>query len=92
MARILERIPIEISFVNENDLAKFPNKHLARAFKRPGAVIGKSVQNCHPKQSVDRVNQILSDFRAGRYLGTGEATQDITDIKQIEGDKRLLDY
>ena len=30
--------------------------------------------------------------KAGRYLGTLEATQDITEIKKIEGEKRLLDY
>jgi len=117
---ILEAIPVEISFVDENDLVKFWNKHETRIFKRPISVIGKSVQNCHPKQSVDKVNQILSDFKSGRkdsaefwinlrekkvyiryfavrdkagkYLGTLEATQDITGIKKIEGEKRLLDY
>jgi DUF438 domain-containing protein len=30
--------------------------------------------------------------KAGRYLGTLEATQDITQIKKIEGEKRLLEY
>jgi PAS domain S-box-containing protein len=117
---ILEAIPVEISFVDENDLVKFWNKHETRIFKRPISVIGKSVQNCHPKQSVDKVNQILSDFKSGRrdsvefwinlgerkvyiryfavrdkagkYLGTVEATQDITGIKKIEGEKRLLEY
>jgi len=117
---ILESIPVEISFVDENDLVKFWNKHETRIFKRPISVIGKSVQNCHPKQSVDKVNQILSDFKSGRqdsaefwinlgerkvyiryfavrdkagkYLGTLEATQDITGIKKIEGEKRLLEY
>ncbi len=117
---ILEAIPVEISFVDENDLVKLWNKHETRTFKRPVSVIGKSVQNCHPKQSVDKVNQILSDFRsgrqdsaafwinlgdrkvyiryfavrdkAGRYLGTLETTQDITGIKKIEGEKRLLEY
>ena len=117
---ILEAIPMEISFVDENDLVKFWNKHETRIFKRPISVIGKSVQNCHPKQSVDKVNQILSDFKsgtgdsaefwinlgerkvyiryfavrdkAGKYLGTLEATQDITEIKKIEGEKRLLEY
>jgi len=117
---ILEAIPVEISFVDENDLVKLWNKHETRIFKRPISVIGKSVQNCHPKQSVDKVNQILSDFKsgrrdsvefwinlgerkvyiryfavrdkAGRYLGTLEATQDITEIKKIEGEKRLLEY
>jgi len=117
---ILEAIPVEISFVDENDSVKFWNKHETRIFKRPISVIGKSIQNCHPKQSVDKVNQILSDFKsgkkdsaefwinlverkvyiryfplrdkAGRYLGTLEATQDITKIKEIEGEKRLLEY
>jgi PAS domain S-box-containing protein len=119
LAGILETIPVEISFVDENDLVRFWNKHETRIFKRPVAVIGKSVQNCHPKQSVDKVNQILSDFKAGKrdsaefwidlgekkvyiryfavrnkagkYLGTLEATQDITQIREIEGEKRLLD-
>jgi PAS domain S-box-containing protein len=117
---ILEAIPVEISFVDETDLVKFWNKHETRIFKRPVSVIGKSVQNCHPKQSVDKVNQVLSDFKSGRrdsvefwinlgerkvyiryfavrdkagkYLGTLEATQDITGIKKIEGEKRLLEY
>ena len=117
---ILEAIPVEISFVDENDVVKFWNKHETRIFKRPAGVIGKSVQNCHPKHSVDKVNQLLSDFKyskrdsaafwinlgerkvyiryfavrdkEGRYLGTLEATQEITEIKKIEGEKRLLEY
>jgi len=28
----------------------------------------------------------------GKYLGTLEVTQDITDIKEIEGEQRLLDW
>ena len=120
LAGILETIPVEISFVDENDLVKLWNKHETRIFKRPYSAIGKAVQNCHPKQSVHKVNQILSDLKsgkrdsaefwidlkgrkvyiryfavrdkAGRYLGTLEATQDITEIKKIEGEKRLLEY
>ncbi|UCD22196.1 MAG: DUF438 domain-containing protein [Chloroflexota bacterium] len=120
LERILETIPVEISFVDEKDLVRFWNKHETRIFKRPTSVIGKSVQNCHPKQSVDKVNQVLSDLKSGKrdsaefwinlgekqvyiryfavraktgkYLGTLEATQDITEIKKIEGEKRLLQY
>jgi len=83
------------------------------------AVLGKSVRDCHPKHSLDKVNQIISDFKSGKrdsaefwidlkgmkvhiryfavrdksgqYLGTLEVGQDITRIKQIEGEKRLLD-
>ena len=120
LAGILEALPVEVSFVDENDLVRFWNKHETRTFKRPVSVVGKSVQNCHPKHSVDKVNQILSDFKSGkrdsaefwidlrgrkiyiryfavrdktgRYLGTLEVTQDITEIKKIEGERRLLEY
>jgi len=30
--------------------------------------------------------------KVGKYLGTIEVTQDITDLKKIEGEKRLLDW
>jgi hypothetical protein len=120
IAGILEAIPVEVSFVDEKDLVRFWNKHETRIFKRPASVIGKSVQDCHPKQSADKVNQVLSDLKSGRrdsaefwispgekqvyiryfavrdkagkYLGTLEATQDITKIRKIEGEKRLLEY
>jgi PAS domain S-box-containing protein len=120
LAGVLEAMPVEISFVDEDDLVKFWNKHETRIFKRPISVIGKSVQNCHPKHSLDKVNQLLSDFKAGkespaefwidlrgrkvyiryfavrdkagRYLGALEVTQDITGIKGIQGEKRLLEY
>ena len=120
LAGILEVVPVDISFVDENDLVKFWNKHETRIFKRPVSVVGKPVQSCHPKHSLDKVNQILSDFKsgkrdsvdfwidlegrkiyiryfavrdkAGQYLGTLEVTQDITEMKRIEGEKRLLEY
>ena len=28
----------------------------------------------------------------GKYLGTMEVTQDLTDIKKLQGEKRLLDW
>jgi len=120
LAGILETIPVDISFVDENDTVKFWNKHETRVFKRPPAALGKTVQKCHPPDSVDRVNTVLSELKSGkrdfaefwieikgrkiyiryfavrdrdgRYLGTLEVGQDITDIKQIEGEKRLLEY
>ena len=30
--------------------------------------------------------------RNGNYIGTLEVVQDITDIKKLEGEKRLLDW
>lgn len=47
-------------------------------------MIGESVDNCHPKHSVDKVNQILSDFKAARYLGTLGVTQGITEQRRLK--------
>lgn len=116
---IFDALPVEVSFVDADDTVRYYSKGDGRIFKRSPAVIGRKVQNCHPKKSVHVVNQILDDFRAGRrdvaafwidlhdrkvyiryfpvrdkggnYIGTLEVTQDITDVKTIEGEKRLLD-
>ena len=47
---MLESIPIEFSILDNNDRVLVWNKHETRLFKRPKAVIGKNVRNCHPKK------------------------------------------
>lgn len=116
---LLDSLPVDITFVDKEDTVRYFNRFEDRIFKRPKAVIGRKVQLCHPKKSLHKVEQILSDFknkkrdvaefwinlngrliyiryfavrdRNGDYLGCLEVTQDITDIKRIEGEKRLLD-
>lgn len=58
-------LPIDITFVDANDEVRFFSLSDDRIFQRSPAIIGRKVQNCHPPQSVDRVQQILDDFRAG---------------------------
>jgi PAS domain S-box-containing protein len=117
---MLDSMPVEISFVDENDEVKYFNKNGDRIFPRPRSIISKKVQQCHPQKSLHKVTQIIEAFRSGKrdvaefwinlrgrqifiryfpvrdkngkYLGTLEVSQDITDIKKIEGEKRLLDW
>jgi len=63
---MLETIPFEFSIVDENDQVIAWNKHETRIFKRPVGVIGRSVQNCHPKHSIDKVETILSEMKANK--------------------------
>lgn len=116
---ILNTLPVDITFIDKNDTVKYFSASQNRIFVRTKAVIGRKVQNCHPPQSVEMVEKILSSFKErkkdffdfwinlkgkliyiryfavrdenGGYLGTLEVTQDITDIKKLEGEKRLLD-
>ena len=66
LAAIFEALPVDISFIDENDSVRFWNKHETRVFKRPLSVLGRSVQKCHPAQSLDKVNQIITDFKGGK--------------------------
>jgi len=60
---MLDALPVEISFVDMNDEVKYFNKNGDRIFPRPRGIIGRKVQQCHPKKSVHIVNKILEDFK-----------------------------
>ena len=62
---VLRHLPIDISFVDENDVVRYYSEGKERIFPRTAAAIGRTVQNCHPPKSVDTVNRILDSFRAG---------------------------
>ncbi len=63
---LLETLPVEVSFIDENDTVRYFNKNGNRIFPRPPSVIGRKVQDCHPKKSLHKVNQILDDFKNNR--------------------------
>jgi PAS domain S-box-containing protein len=63
---VLETIPVEISIVDKDDNVVAWNKHATRIFKRPEAVVGRNVRNCHPKKSLGKVEQILEEMKAGK--------------------------
>ena len=62
---MLRNLPVDITFVDENDTVRYFSQTRERIFDRTPAIIGRKVQNCHPPQSLSRVQQILDDFRAG---------------------------
>jgi hypothetical protein len=116
---MLQALPIDITFVDENDEVRYFSETEERIFQRSPAIIGRKVQNCHPPQSVDRVQEIIDDFRDGTrdraefwiqmqgmfvhiryfalrddedaYRGAIEVTQNLKPLRELEGEKRLLD-
>ena len=63
---VLETIPLEFSVIDGNEKVLAWNKHATRIFKRPEAVVDRDVRNCHPKKSLGKVEQILSEMKAGK--------------------------
>ncbi|HHW02528.1 MAG TPA: DUF438 domain-containing protein [Thermoanaerobacterales bacterium] len=116
---IFNHLPVDITFVDKNDVVKYFSAGKERIFTRTAAVIGRTVQNCHPPASVHVVERLLQDFKEGKkdseefwinfqgklvyiryfavrdgkgdYVGTLEVTQEIGRIKELKGEKRLMD-
>lgn len=117
---LLNNLPVDITFVDENDEVCYFSEAKDRIFPRSKAIIGRKVQNCHPPESVHVVTQIVEAFRNGtkdhadfwiqmknhfiyiryfamrnengQYKGTVEVSQDVTDIRALQGQQRLLDW
>jgi DUF438 domain-containing protein len=117
---MLTHLPVDISFVNEQDEVVYYSASPERIFPRSPGVIGRKVQNCHPPKSMGSVQKILDAFRTGKkdtadfwiqmhgkfiliryfavrdgegnYRGCLEVSQDVTAIRKLEGQKRLLDW
>lgn len=117
---MFKTMPLDLTYVDENDKVIFYNRGDERVFPRSAGIIGREVKFCHPPKSVGTVLKILEEFRKGtksessfwinfkerliyiryfavrdaekNYKGVIEISQDITDIKKIEGEKRLLDW
>lgn len=62
---MLLHLPVELSFVDENDEVRYYSGVPDKLFPRSPGVIGRKVQNCHPPKSLHLVNQILSEMKAG---------------------------
>jgi DUF438 domain-containing protein len=120
LTAVLNTIPFDLTFVDKDDTVRYFTQGRERIFARNRAILGRKVQLCHPPSSVNIVEQILSDFKAGKheraafwidmhdkfisieyfalhdpdgeYLGVLEVSQDLTEKRKLEGERRLLNY
>ncbi|MBN2417138.1 DUF438 domain-containing protein [bacterium] len=117
---LLKNLPVDITFVDENDTVRYYSDTPERIFPRSPGIIGREVQNCHPPKSVYIVEDIIKKFRekkktvaefwiqmdgkfihiryfplydkSGTYRGVIEVSQEVSNIKKLEGERRLLDW
>lgn len=61
---LYRHFPVDISFVDENELVAFYTDTPHRVFPRSKGVIGRKVSNCHPPKSVHLVEEIIEKFRS----------------------------
>lgn len=117
---IFNHLPVDITYVDENNRVKFFSTPEKRIFRRTNSIIGRDVKNCHPHESVHVVEKIVEAFRKGEkdkasfwirmkgefiliqyfavrdefgiYKGVVEVLQEITEIRNLQGEMRLLDW
>jgi hypothetical protein len=117
---IFNHLPVDITYVDENNRVKFFSSPEKRIFRRTNSIIGRDIKNCHPPESVHVVEEIVEAFRNGEkdkasfwiqmkgefiliqyfairgehgmYRGVVEVSQEISEIRTIQGEKRLLDW
>jgi hypothetical protein len=63
---VLNSLPVDITFVDKEDTVRYFSQSKGRIFPRAKAVIGRKVQQCHPQESLQKVVQILEDFKSRR--------------------------
>lgn len=116
---ILNNIPGDFTFVDEDNIVKYFSNSKDRIFPRTKAVIGRTVENCHPPASVHVVEDLVNDFKLGKkdsesfwinkgdlfvliqyfairdengeFIGTLEYSQDVSHIRALTGEKRLVE-
>jgi len=117
---LLKNLPLDVTYVDEQDRVRYYSQGKERIFPRSPAVIGRGVHNCHPPASVHVVERILESFKRrekdtaefwltlggrfvhiryfalydpqGQYRGVIEVSQDVTDIRALQGERKLLDW
>jgi hypothetical protein len=118
---MLRHLPLDVTFVDENDRVLYYSEGKERIFPRSPAIIGRDVQNCHPPKSLHVVNEIVRAFKEGtkevaefwiqrqdgpvvhiryfavrdaegKYRGVIEVTQEISHLRTLTGERRLLDW
>ena len=65
LTALLNTIPMEISFVDTDNINRFFNEG-PKVFKRPSMAIDRDVFSCHPPKIEPMVRQIIDDFRNNR--------------------------
>lgn len=66
---ILNHLPFEITFIDQNDLFKYFNTSIAienKLFPRVPSAIGRHVKMCHPPRSLDMVMTLIDDLKHKR--------------------------
>ena len=95
LTALLNTIPMEISFVDADNINRFFNEG-PKVFKRPGMAIDREVFSCHPPKVEPMVRSIIDSFRSGKadrvpvWMDKGGRTMLVTYLAVRDADRTYL--
>ena len=60
---IMDALPVDILFVDENDKLRYWNKADKR--EGPANALGKDIRGCHKRESLPRLEKLVANLRSG---------------------------
>lgn len=63
---VYRHMPVDITYVDENEIVKFYTDTAHRVFPRSRNVIGREVMNCHPRKSAHVVREVIDTLKSGK--------------------------
>ena len=63
---LIEALPVEITVIDAKDEVVGWNKHEHRLFRRPLTSMGLNFRQCHPQESLAKVERIVDEMRGGK--------------------------
>lgn len=62
---VYQHMPVDVTYVDENEIVRFYTDTAHRVFPRSKNVIGREVMNCHPKKSAHVVREVIDKLKSG---------------------------
>jgi len=63
---VIESLPFEITVIDEKDEVIGWNRHESRIFKRPLTSMGRNFRECHPEESLAKVEALVGEMKSGK--------------------------
>lgn len=63
---MLNNMPVDFTFVDKDNVVKYFSNGKERIFARTKAIIGRTVENCHPPKSAHIVEKLVEDLKSGK--------------------------
>ena len=78
---MLEALPVELTFIDKDNIILYYNREGNRLFSRSPELLGQDFTDCHSSESMKKVEPIISELKSGNL--------DIFDLPHEKNGRKL---